>query len=392
MDINVTHAVVFTSVVLARFIVPLFILRYPLPAIIAALVIDAVDQTVFQIFTDSELKGYQSYDKALDVYYLAIAYIATMRNWTNIAAYQAGRFLWYYRLAGATLFELVGWRPLLLIFPNTFEYFFIAIEGVRTRWSMRRLSKENVLAVAAFIWIVIKLPQEAWIHVFQFDVTDAFKKRVLGTPLDASWGEAFGNNLWIFPVLLVIVAAAWLGIRWVARRLPPGDWAPTIDANENVDDLARVELRPRAERHWREGLAEKLVLVALISVIFAQMLPNVHVRPLQMIIGVSVVVIANAVISHWLAARGTHWRSTATEFASLAAINLGIGVLYILIMPSFGAEVGRIGLLFFTFLLTLIITLYDRYRPVIDALMEAEAALAARATVSRPAEEPGVPA
>jgi len=375
VDIDVAHAIVFASIVLARFVVPLFILRYPLPAVVAALVIDAVDQTIFQMFSDAELTGYQSYDKALDVYYLAIAYIATMRNWTNVAAYQAGRFLWYYRLAGATLFELAGWRPLLLIFPNTFEYFFITIEGVRTRWSMRRLTKERVLAIAAFIWVFIKLPQEAWIHVFKLDVTDAL-----------------GNNLWVVPLLLALGVAIVLGLRRLARRLPGFDWPPTIDANENGDDLARVALRPRGERHWREGLAEKLVLVGLISLIFSQMLPRVDVRPLQMVLGVSVVVIANAAISHWLAARGTHWRSTATEFLSLVAINLGIGVLYILVTPSFGAHVGRAGLLFFTFLLTLIVTLYDRYRPVIDARREADAALAVPSTASRAADESGVPA
>ena len=36
------------TVILARLLVPLLIIKYPLPAIIACLVIDAVDQTVFQ--------------------------------------------------------------------------------------------------------------------------------------------------------------------------------------------------------------------------------------------------------------------------------------------------------------------------------------------------------
>lgn len=352
---------------LGRFILPLFILRYPLPATIAALVLDAVDQTIFQMVTDSPLEWYQSYDKALDVYYLALAYISTMRNWTHVYAYQTSRFLWYYRLAGATLFELLHWRPLLLIFPNTFEYFFLYIEGVRTRWRMRRLTRYHVLVAAAFIWIVIKLPQEAWIHVFQFDVTDVFKKRILGTPLDATWGEAFSNNLWIFPVLLVIAAAAWYLIRTISRHLPAGDWATNFDANRNIDDLARVTVVPVSERHWREGLVEKVVLVGLMCVIFSQMLPTVDVGPLRMIAGVSAVVIANAAISHWLAARGTHWRSQATEFAALAAINFTVASLYIWITPTGDARLSRFAVLFFTLLLTLIVTLYDRYRPVLDA-------------------------
>ena len=43
---------VFLLVVGARFLVPLLIPRFPLPAILAALVIDAADQTIFQAFTD----------------------------------------------------------------------------------------------------------------------------------------------------------------------------------------------------------------------------------------------------------------------------------------------------------------------------------------------------
>ena len=66
---------VFIAVVGARFLVPLLIPRYPLPAIIASLALDGYDQTIFQAF-GYDPPGYQSYDKAMDVYYLAIAYLA----------------------------------------------------------------------------------------------------------------------------------------------------------------------------------------------------------------------------------------------------------------------------------------------------------------------------
>jgi hypothetical protein len=93
------------------------------------LILDGVDQTIFQTYTTLSLDHYQGYDKALDIYYLSIAYIATMRNWTNLEAFAVSRFLYFYRL--------VGWRSspcstraLLLVFANTFEYFFIAYEAV----------------------------------------------------------------------------------------------------------------------------------------------------------------------------------------------------------------------------------------------------------------------
>ena len=53
-------------VIAARLAVPLLIIRWPLPAIVACLLIDAVDQTIFQVVVpDADLSGYQSYDKAL---------------------------------------------------------------------------------------------------------------------------------------------------------------------------------------------------------------------------------------------------------------------------------------------------------------------------------------
>ena len=78
--IDTSDWLIFALVVGARFIIPLFIPFFPLPAIIAALLLDGVDQTIFQQFTTLPLDGYQSYDKALDIYYLTVAYISTFRN------------------------------------------------------------------------------------------------------------------------------------------------------------------------------------------------------------------------------------------------------------------------------------------------------------------------
>ena len=45
--------------------------------------LDAADQTIFQAF-GFDPPGYQSYDKAMDIFYLSIAYLAAMRNWDNL--------------------------------------------------------------------------------------------------------------------------------------------------------------------------------------------------------------------------------------------------------------------------------------------------------------------
>ena len=62
--------------------------------------------------------------------------LSTFRNWSHLFAFRVSRFLLYYRLVGVVLFELTQLRSLLLIFPNTFEYFFIWYETLRSIQAM----------------------------------------------------------------------------------------------------------------------------------------------------------------------------------------------------------------------------------------------------------------
>ena len=359
---------ILAAVVLARVAVPLAIPRFPLPAMLAALVIDGVDQSIFQTFTNLDLSGYQSYDKALDVYYLSIAYIATLRNWTNITAFGVSYFLYYYRLIGVVLFELTQLRWILLIFPNTFEYFFDFYEGVRTRWDPRRMSRALLIGAAAFIWIFIKLPQEWWIHVAQLDVTDFLKEELFGVPADSSWADAIAANPMVVVVALVVVAVLGVIAWWViTRRLPPADRPFTLDADAQQPPVDKVAIRQRrdrmAESFVDRELIEKVVLVALVSVIFGRMLPGVEESPLAIAIGVAVIILVNTAVSEYFIRRGRRWGSVIHQFALELALNLLIvGVAGVTLRLMFEEPIQHA--LVFVLLLTLIVTLYDRYRPV----------------------------
>ena len=109
--------IVFVAVVGARFLVPLLIPRFPLPSILACLVLDGIDQTIFQAF-GFDPPGYQGYDKAMDVYYLAIAYLSTLQELDQRAGRRIARFLYFYRLVGVVAFELSGNRALLVDLPQ----------------------------------------------------------------------------------------------------------------------------------------------------------------------------------------------------------------------------------------------------------------------------------
>jgi hypothetical protein len=360
--------VVFGLVVAARLLVPLLIPRYPLPAILAALIIDAADQTIFQQFTNLNLEGYQGYDKALDIYYLTIAYISTLRNWSSHFAFQVSRTLFYWRLAGVALFELTQLRSLLLIFPNTFEYFFIFYEAYRLRWNPRDMSKRRVLGAAAFIWIVIKLPQEWWIHIAQLDTTDFVKENVFGVSVDTAWGEILAANLWLIPVAIALVVVLVVLLRWLVRRLPPADRRPALAADAYqpafTNGQARRAFAEEARAIVDTALVEKIALVALVSIIFAQVLPGVQASSLQLAIGLALIVTINTVLSHWLARRGVERVTVLRHFVVMGLVNAGLFLAITLLLPALGGGLGLGSAIFFVLLLTLIVTLFDQYRQV----------------------------
>lgn len=353
--------VVFVTVVLLRFFVPLLIPRFPLPAIIACLVIDAADQTVFQAVTDDPLEWYQTYDKALDIFYLAIAYIAAMRTWRDPVAFQTLRFLYFYRLVGVLLFEMLDSRFLLLVFPNTFEYFFIAYEAVRTRWNPLRLSATAVVGLAAFIWIVIKLPQEWWIHVAQNDFTDFMDE------YPAMWAVLAG----------LAAIAAFVGYRY-RSHVPAPDWPFTVDVERHLPEIEVPSRRPV----FTTVLIEKVIFMSIISVIFAQVLPGIQSSNLGIAIGIALLVVSNAVVSEWLRRRGREWSTVVAEFFAMLAINVGLVTLDALLGATSRPR-PNLNTLFFVVLLSLLISLFDRMRVTRGENDLRESALRAWRTESR---------
>jgi hypothetical protein len=360
---------VFLAVIGGRFLLPLLIPRVPLPAILACLVLDAADQTIFQKMGYNP-PGYQSYDKAMDVYYLAVAYLSMLRNWASIPAFRVGWFLYFYRLIGVVAFELSHVRALLLIFPNTFEYFFDAYEGIRSRWRPTRWGLRWWIGVAAIIWIFIKLPQEWWIHVAQLDATDLIKEKIFGVAKDASWAEAFAAR----PMVLIVVGVAiivFFVVAWwvITRKLPPADREPTFDADKNqpMVDSDRIDRmrKQMATKVVDRELIEKIVLVGLVSIIFGRMLPGVEASPLGIAVGVAVVIVVNGWFSDYLIrrARTLGYHTATRQFLGTLIVNVVIVEVGQLILDVLHGPTLQHALVF-VLLLSLIVTLYDRYRPI----------------------------
>jgi hypothetical protein len=333
-------ALVVVTIVAARLLIPLLIPRVPL-VIVVVLVIDAADQTLLATLTEidtSEAGSYQSVDKALDIYYLSIAYLSTLRNWTSHPAFRIARFLLYYRLVGVALFELTDERLMLLLFPNTFEYFFIAYEIARLRYEPSRFSGRFWLLLAGGLWIFVKLPQEYWIHIAKLDFTDTVRDH-----------PAFG-----VAVVVALVVAALVVVFVVVPRLPAPDWPWRLAAGA----APAIPIGGDARILTGETL-EKVSLLALLCIIFASILPGIDATGLQIVVGVTAIVLANAAISILAAGR----RGSGLEYPALLATNLALVYLANALLGDrrdFDLGIG----LFFAFLIATIIWLYDAFRPV----------------------------
>ena len=149
-----------------------------------------------------------------------------------------------------------------MIFANTFEYFFIAYEVVRMQRDPRRYTLRFWVWVAAVIWVVVKLPQEWWIHVAQLDFTDEL-----------------AAHPWMGPTIVVALLVAAAVYWWYFRpRLSAPDWPLRFAADPIPAEMATW--RQRAD--WTAAnsailssiTAEKVVLVGLISVIYGKALPG----------------------------------------------------------------------------------------------------------------------
>ena len=119
-------------VVALRLIVPLSILRWPLAGGLVSMALDGLDVVLVdalgRAFGEPTEFGpmYAQLDKILDTWYLTLELIVT-RRWHESILRRTALLLFAWRLVGAILFELTDLHPLLVVFPNLFENFYLYI-------------------------------------------------------------------------------------------------------------------------------------------------------------------------------------------------------------------------------------------------------------------------
>jgi len=361
-----TDIIIIWAVLSVRFILPLFIPKYPIPAILLCILMDAADMAILQAFTGMDMAGYQSYDKALDIFYLSIAMLTTLRNWKNFEAVVIARILFYLRLVGVLVFELTGYRAFLVILPNVFEYFFILYEGIRLYRVPSRFNRRFLLKAVLIIWVVIKIPHEYWLHIARLDLTDQIREKLINSPANHFIGEGLSHL-----IALVAAVALLMVLFTILKRITgPAQHSLTLEADPlpvNIDeDWERARHILNDWKIFDFHLFEKVMLVGFISVIFSQMLPHMNIRPIHLFTGLAVFVLFNTFLRFQYARGGRRIESAVLSFIILGLINGALAFFaQSLIKRGFLNLPGQ-RLLFFLLLMTLVVTLYDRWRPVFE--------------------------
>lgn len=217
---NPTELLVVAAITI-RLLAPLLMLRHPVGGMLAALAADVGDGMLLELTPGFAPEDKHPYDKPLDTYYLAIAYLVALRSWTDVRALAVARVLWYWRLCGLGLYVLTDNRAVFLLCPAAFEFFFLAHEVLRRRSSMPLST--CALAVTTAAAVVLKMPQEYWLHVAHGGTSDLIKRHLFAADPSTTRLEIVAGNL---PVLLPAALVGWLLLHRLAAGRPRADDRP----------------------------------------------------------------------------------------------------------------------------------------------------------------------
>ena len=136
------------------------VLRWPLLGGLLAILVDLSDLLLRDVLDLGGVPDYQGLDKWLDQVYLG-AFLVVALRWSGPARSVAVA-LFAFRLVGFLAFELSHERALLLLFPNVFESWFIAVAALGDNriasWS------KGQLAVSLLLLTGLKELQEWALH------------------------------------------------------------------------------------------------------------------------------------------------------------------------------------------------------------------------------------
>ena len=149
-------------IALVRLLGALPVLRWAFAGGLLAIAIDLSDLFLMNLLDLGGVRSYQRFDKLLDLSYMATFLVVALR-WRGPSRTFAV-VLFVFRLAGLLLFELTGERAVLLLFPNVFEFWVVAVSAL-IHWRPGFTYTPGHVTALLAILLPLKLFQEYALHV-----------------------------------------------------------------------------------------------------------------------------------------------------------------------------------------------------------------------------------
>lgn len=137
------------------------VLRWAFAGALVAIVVDFSDLFWMGFLDLGGLRNYQTFDKWADMVYM-LTFLWVAWKWEGPDRTIAIA-LFGFRMIGFTAFELTQTRPILLAFPNVFEFWFVFVAARKHYWPNYEMTRERIVKWFVVV-LVLKLGQEWVLH------------------------------------------------------------------------------------------------------------------------------------------------------------------------------------------------------------------------------------
>lgn len=141
------------------------VLRWAFAGALIAILVDFSDLFWMGFLDLGGLGNYQVFDKWLDLVYM-LTFLWVANKWEGLERTIAIA-LFASRMIGFTAFEITQARPVLLAFPNVFEFWFVFVALQKHYWPNYEITRERATKWL-IVLLVLKLGQEWVLHGGQY--------------------------------------------------------------------------------------------------------------------------------------------------------------------------------------------------------------------------------
>lgn len=141
------------------------VLRWAFAGALIAIVVDFSDLFLMETLHLGGLRGYQAFDKWADMVYM-ITFLWVANRWHGPDRTIA-LALFGFRMIGFAAFEITGARPVLLAFPNVFEFWFVFVAIRLHYWPRYEMTRQRIVKWLLIV-LALKLGQEWVLHGGQY--------------------------------------------------------------------------------------------------------------------------------------------------------------------------------------------------------------------------------